>query len=338
MNNRHILFTAPAVAELLEAPMPTPAAGEVVVRTAISTVSAGTERALASGDPNISIFSDGTVVFPRQSGYSSSGVVVAVGEGVTGVAVGDRVAAFWGCHARYQLLDEKRVVRLPENVSFSAAALAHIAAFPLAALRKCRLEIGESVLIMGLGVLGMLAVREALAAGAHPVIAADPVEEKRKQALALGADFALDPLAPDFAATVKSLTDGGAAVAIEITGIGAGLDGALDCMRRFGRIALLGCTRDKNFTIDYYRKVHGPGITLVGAHTNARPEDGSYPDMWTTRDDISCILRLCGAKRLPLDDLVEELRAPSDAPEVYARLCSQKFFPLVQFNWDVLGE
>ncbi len=338
MKNQQILFTAPAIAELLDAPLPSPLAGQVLVRTEYSTVSAGTERALVSGNPNIGVYDEGSVVFPRQSGYSSSGVVVAVGEGVTSVCGGDRVAVFWGCHARYQLLDESRVVLLPDGVSMSVAALAHIACFPLAALRKCHLELGESVLVMGLGVLGMIGVREARAAGAHPIIAADPVPEKRKKALELGADYALDPLSPDFSATVKQLTRGGTHVALEITGIGAGLDGALDCMRKFGRVALLGCTRNKEFTIDYYRKVHGPGITLVGAHTNARPEEESYPGMWTVRDDLDCVLRLTEAGRLPLADLVEEVHAPTDAPSVYARLCTQKFFPLVQFDWNTLGE
>ena len=69
----------------------------------------------------------------------------------------------------------------------------------------------------------------------------------------------------------KEISNGGVKVGIEVTGVGAALDGILDCMARFGRVALLECTRSSDFTIDYYRKVHGLGITLVGAHTNARP-------------------------------------------------------------------
>ncbi|MFR6641702.1 MAG: hypothetical protein ACLUSP_10635 [Christensenellales bacterium] len=67
------------------------------------------------------------------------------------------------------------------------------------------------------------------------------------------------------------MTARGANVAVEVTGLGKGLDRVLDCMRKFGRVALLGCTRNSDFTIDHYRKVHGPGITPVGAHTAARP-------------------------------------------------------------------
>ena len=337
MKNQEIFFTAPGIAELQEHPVPVPAAGEVVVRTVRSTISAGTERALVSGDPNVNTLGR-NIPFPRQSGYSSSGVVVAVGNGVSTVSIGDRVAVYWGRHARYQCVPACHVVPLPESISFSTAALAHIACFPLAAIRKCRLEIGESALVMGLGVLGLLAVKELRAAGAVPIVAADPVPEKRALALEYGADHALDPLSSDFATRVKELTAGGIHVAIEVTGVGQALDTALDCMRPFGRVALLGCTRDKNFTIDYYRKVHGPGVTLVGAHTNARPATDSSAGLWTVGDDLAAILRLIDAGRLSLDEMIEEVHSPAKASEVYARLTAQKFFPLVQFDWNALGE
>ena len=101
-----------------------------------------------------------------------------------------------------------------DAVSFSAAALAFIASFPLAAIRKCRLEIGESAVVMGLGVLGQLGVQLLRAAGACPVIAAAPSKGKRDRALELGADLALDPTAADFAEKVKEATHGGANVAV----------------------------------------------------------------------------------------------------------------------------
>ena len=77
MKNQEILFTSPGIAELQEYSVPVPQAGEVVVRTVRSTISAGTERALVSGDPNVNTLGR-NIPFPRQSGYSSSGVVVAV--------------------------------------------------------------------------------------------------------------------------------------------------------------------------------------------------------------------------------------------------------------------
>ena len=335
MKNQQIIFTAPGVAEFLDVPMPVPGEGQVVIRTAVSTVSSGTERANLSGDPNVSPTRiTAEAVFPRYPGYSLSGVVESVGDRVTGLAPGDRVAVSWGKHARYVCVDQINVHPIEDDgVSFSAAALAFIASFPLAAIRKCRLEIGESAVVMGLGVLGQLGVQLLRAAGACPVIAAAPSKGKRDRALELGADLALDPTAADFAEKVKEATHGGANVALEVSGVGSALDSVLDGMAKMGRVALLGCTRDSNFTIDYYHKVHGPGISLIGAHTKARPAYESSPGLWTHHDDITAILRLDAAGRISLEDFVQETHSPEDAEAVYRRLLTERAFPVVQFDW-----
>ena len=87
------------------------------------------------------------------------------------------------------------------GLPFEAGALVHIATFPMAAVRKTRVEIGgvDTCVVMGLGVLGLIAVRLSRLAGACPVHhAVDPNAERREKALKFGADFALDPFAPDF--------------------------------------------------------------------------------------------------------------------------------------------
>lgn len=333
MERKRILFTSPGVAEYVTADCPALKPGQVLVKLAVSTISSGTERANLIGDPNCNSTRGPGVKWPRSGGYSSAGTIVAVGENVTKFSVGDRVALFWSTHATLVPISQNDVLKLPEDVPFEEAALWNIATFPMAAIRKCRLEMGESAIVMGQGVLGQMAVMELRAAGAVPIIAVDPVESKRQQALQLGADYALDPFDPEFAATVKKLTGGGAKVAIEVTGIGAGLDGVLDCMRPAGRVALLGCTRNSDFSIDYYRKVHGPGITLIGAHTQARPDHDSAPGWWTEQDDRQCLMDLYRYGRLHLGTLIEETHRPAEAPQVYHRLATERSFPLVQFDW-----
>lgn len=335
MKNQSILFTSPGVAELVDMEMPVLNADEVLVKVMRTTLSAGTERANLVGEPNVSPTKT-EVKFPRQSGYSASGVVEAVGASVTDLQVGDRVACSWSKHAQYCKVKASAAYRLDDGVSFAEAALVHICTFPLAAIRKCNLEVGESAVVMGLGVLGLVCVELLRAAGAVPIVAVDPVESKRVQALKLGADYALDPFANDFAQQVKALTNGGAKVAIEITGKGQGLDMVLDCMAKFGRVALLGCTRSSNFSIDYYRKVHGPGITLVGAHTMARPKFESSEGWWTERDDAQVILKMLRYGRLDLARLIEEVHSPKEAPEVYTRLATECCFPIIQFDWEHL--
>ena len=335
MKVKRIVFTDVNRAELLETELPEMHDDQVLVRTCFSTISAGTERANITGDANVSAISAPKVSFPRYSGYNSAGIVEAVGAAVKGLAVGDRAVVYWGQHKTHNLVAADRVVKI-ENpaVSLEDGAMSFIATFPLAAIRKTRLEMGESALVMGLGILGMSAVKLLRTAGAVPVIAADPKPERRALALRFGADYALDPTEQGFAERVKSLTGGGVAVAIEVTGVGAGFNGALDCMAKFGRVALLGCTRDSDFTVDYYRKIHAPGITVIGAHTIARPEVESHPGWFTHRDDIKAILNLIGSGRMTLADMVEETHDPAECPGVYDRLVHDRKFPVVvQFDW-----
>lgn len=268
---------------------------------------------------------------------SSSGIVEKVGSEVKALKEGDRVALYWSCHKEFNTASEGGAVRLPDNVSFETGALSFISTFPMAAIRKTHLEMGESAIVMGLGILGQIAVKLLRAAGAVPIIAADINAERRALALKNGADYALDPTEEGFGEKVKALTDGGVNVAIEVTGVGAGFNEALDCMARFGRVALLGCTRDSSFQVDYYKKIHAPGITVVGAHTNARPNYESYPGYFTHRDDLKAALKLCETGRLTLSDLVSETHAPNECAEVYRRLAFDKNFPVgVQFDWRLL--
>jgi len=334
MQSKNIVFVKENTAQIASEAVALLQAGQVLVKLCVSTVSSGTERANLTGSKTVSpLLKDAQIaVFPRRGGYSSAGIVEQVGEDVTSVKPGDRVAVSWSTHNQYVTVKESNVYPIGD-IPFEDAALFHIATFPMAAIRKCRLEVGESAIVMGMGVLGVVALQLLRSAGAAPIIAVDPDPKKREKALQCGADFALDPYASDFAETAKALTNGGANVGIEVTGIGAGLDGILDCMARYGRVALLGCTRNSDFTIDYYRKVHGPGITLVGAHTKARPEEESAPGWWTQRDDVFSLIKLTALGRLNLSRIVDEIHSPAAAPEIYTRLAFEKTFPLVQFDW-----
>lgn len=337
MKSPQIVFTNVNTAELLDTEVRDVSENEVKVKTVISTISSGTERANITGDPNVSILSkeNQKSKFPRYSGYSSAGIVVKTGKKVTSVKIGDRVAMYWSSHKLYNILPENNVVKIGyDDISFEEAAVCHIGNFPMAAIRKTRLEIGESAMIMGLGTLGLLAAAYARAAGAVPVIAVDPVESRRNKALKFGADYALDPMQEGFSEKVKELSGGGINAAIEVTGLGIGLEECLDCMTKFGRVALLGCTRDKNFTIDYYRKVHGPGISLIGAHTMARPKNDSSSGCFTHRDDIKTQLKLIAMKRVNIKAMIDETHSPAECAEVYSRLIEEKAFPtVVQFDW-----
>ena len=115
---KQIIFTKPYVAEYLaveELDFAKIDEKAVVVKTHVSTVSAGTERANFVGEEVVSIAKDAKTPFPRTVGYSSAGEVVAVGSAVTKVKAGDRVVVYWGKHKNYNVVPEENVVKIEQK-------------------------------------------------------------------------------------------------------------------------------------------------------------------------------------------------------------------------------
>lgn len=314
---------------------------QVLVKVLYSAVSPGSEYANLIGDININATvkaEDTVLVWPRGVGYSSSGIVVEVGSEIDDLMVGDRVVMRACGHASHHAVRRDWVYKIPyDDIGLDEISMAFISSFSISGARKLRIEAGESVAVMGCGTLGLFAVQFCAAMGATPVIAVDPVIEKREKALELGADYALDPFADDFEIKMLELTDGrGINAAIEVTGTGKALDQILDCMARHGRISLLGCTRDSNFIIDYYRKIHYPGIELIGAHTNTRPDNDSRPGFWTYTDDYKAIFRLIHFKKVNFKKMISEIHPISECSEIYSRLANDyKNFPTgLLFDWS----
>jgi NADPH:quinone reductase-like Zn-dependent oxidoreductase len=188
MQTEQILFTAPGIAELKPQTLPDLDKDKVLVEMEYTAISAGTERDNLLGRQNTS------GKFPKALGYSGAGCVKALGDEAKKFIIGDRVIVISGNHASHCVVSEDQLVKIDdEHITSLEAAFVFIASFPLAGLRKTRLEIGESCLIMGQGILGIIATQLARLAGAIPVIAADLREDRRKLALDLGADLALSP-------------------------------------------------------------------------------------------------------------------------------------------------
>ncbi len=332
MNYKQIVFTGPGVAELQEKTLRAAGPGDVLVKTEYTGVSAGTERANLVALPNTA----GHKSFPVTLGYSGVGHVAEIGSSVSSVKVGDRVLIYFGTHSSYNLMPEDKVIKVDDdNIDSVEAAFTVIAMFPLSGVRKARIEIGESAMVMGLGILGLFSVQLCGINGAIPVIAADLNPERRKLALSLGADFALDPSAPDFVKQVRSITKGkGVNAVIEVSGASVAMKQALGCAARQARIVLLGCTRVSDCPIDFYQDVHLTGVSIIGAHTSVRPQHDSYPYHWTFRDECNALLKLLSAKRIKAAPVISEVHTPQEAPEVYSRLAYDKNFPVgIVFDW-----
>jgi len=191
---------------VVDVPVPIPQPGMALVHTAASLVSVGTERMVvafaekslagkARSRPDLvrqvidkarreGLLSTAEAVFnrldqPMALGYSSAGTITAVGEGLTGFKVGDRVACGGGgyaVHAEYAVVPQNLLVPLPDDVGFESAAFATLGAVTLHGFRLAETQLGESICVVGLGLLGLLAVGVAKSAGCRVIgVDLDPI-------------------------------------------------------------------------------------------------------------------------------------------------------------------
>ncbi len=333
MTGHYIRFDSIGKAVLLPFEVPTPKAGEVLLENEYTVVSAGTERANLVQLPNTGTAESG---FPFTPGYSGAGRVIAVGEGVTTLKIGDRAIINWGGHRSHTIKKAAATLRIDdESIDLFDAAFAPIVSFPLLGVRKLRLEIGESVMIAGQGILGVFALQFALLSGAIPVLVADLDADRRELALKLGASAALSPAEDGFVDRVKALTDGqGPNAVVEVTGSALALQQALEYIAWEGRISLLGCTRISDVPIDFYKYVHRRGVSLIGAHTMTRAKVESSPGHWTELDDYRAFLKLLAAGKIQTRPIVSSVCSPEKAAEVYGALADCPNPPLgIVFDW-----
>lgn len=204
-------------ASVVDVPALAPVSGTVLVKTAVSLVSAGTERiAVEFAEKNLlqkararpdlvrqvldKAQREGILTTletvrnrldqPLALGYSSAGTVIAVGAGVTDIQAGDQLACAGGgyaVHAEVVSVPRNLVVKLPDNVDFESAAFTTLGAIALHDLRLAGLQLGETVAVIGLGLIGLLTVQLAKAAGCR-VLGMDPNLDRCRLAEQLGCD------------------------------------------------------------------------------------------------------------------------------------------------------
>jgi len=333
MTGKLICFESKGRAVLQHFEIPELKPGEALIENDYTVVSAGTEVANLIGLPNTSASGK----FPWHPGYCGAGRVAAVGEGVESLKIGDRVITNWGGHRSHMVRTAASFTKIEDDrVDSLDASFAVIASFSFLGVRKLRIELGESAMIAGQGLLGVLALQIARLSGAIPVIVSDFDPKRRELALSLGADHAFDPGDKDLVGKIMEATGGkGVNAVVEVTGAAVALQQALEYVAWQGRISLLGCTRISDVPIDFYKFVHQRGISIIGANTFARPKTESQPGQWTEQDDYRTFLKLAAAGRMHVRPLISEIVSPEDAPTIYTRLAEMKNPPLgIVFDWS----
>ncbi|MFQ5803848.1 MAG: Gfo/Idh/MocA family oxidoreductase [Candidatus Methylomirabilales bacterium] len=347
------------VLEVVDVPVPTVRPGSLLIRTGASVVSAGTERHLvdmaqksllgkAMARPDLvrrvlgKMRTDGVAETLQQVqqrldtpvplGYSAAGTVMAVGEDVTGFGLGDPVACGGqgvALHAEVLCAPATLVTAVPPGVSLDEAALAMVGAISLHAIRLCRVQPGEWVAVIGLGLLGLLAVQMLRASGCR-VVGLDIVPDKLATAKALGVETVADSGSPDVAAMIETETEGRGADAVLITAgtsSNTPLELAAGISRIRGRIVAVGLVglevprgvffeRELELVVS---RASGPG--LYDPDYEVHGTDYPYPYVrWTHGRNMAEFLRLVATGAVKLDPLITDRFPISRAPDAYTVL------------------
>ncbi|MDX1992381.1 MAG: zinc-binding alcohol dehydrogenase [bacterium] len=329
MQTKAIFFTGVNQVAVEAVEIPEPGAGEVLVETAFSCISPGTElRCLAGKQPNAE-------PWPFVPGYALTGRVIQTGAGVT-LPIGTPVfctgtkraskALMWGGHVGHAVQPAEAVFPIPEGLTLHDAALAKLAAIAYHGLRLSRPQPHENVAVVGLGVLGQLSARLHGLTGAN-VVGAD-LSQKRVAKAHQGRVEAVQinsTLVEAFAGRLP----GGADVIVDATGAAGVIGQAIALVRDIpwddhlnagARYVVQGSYPD-TFTIPYQDAFMKECSFLIPRDTQPR--------------DLRAVLDLMAQGKLPVRDLIGVIRPPEAAPDIYASL-RQPDTPLLTalFQWS----
>lgn len=273
-------------------------------------------------------------------GYSCCGVVEEVAPDVEDIRPGDVVACAGqdiANHAEVVVVPERLAVRVPEGVAAEDAAFATIGAIALQSLRQARIEVGETVGVIGLGLLGQLVAQLCRAAGAR-VVGVDISPERVALAASLGVECARVRSAPDLLDAAKRLTDGHGLDAVIVTASTSSNDPvmlAVELARDRARVVFLGNTKIDLPWNDYYLKE----LTVLfsrsygaGRYDPLYERQGvDYPigyARWTIQRNMRAFLQQVADRRLQLSPLVTERIPFAEAARAYDLLTAEGAGPV----------
>jgi predicted dehydrogenase/threonine dehydrogenase-like Zn-dependent dehydrogenase len=344
-----------------EVPAPSPGPREILVRVAYSCVSAGTElaglrssalplyrRALKQPEHVRRALEmireqgvvrtweriSGKLAAGSPTGYSAAGTVVGVGREVEGFAAGDLVAcagAGIANHAELISVPVNLATHVPAQVPLIDASTVTLGAIALQGVRRCQPTLGESVVVLGLGLLGQLTAQLLRASGCR-VLGVDVNAARLDIARGLGFDTLLEPAAGDWVAQVVRLTAGAGADAVIVTASSASpqvIAEALRCCRRKARVVVVGDVKLEIERADLYAKEldllistsYGPG-----RYDPLYEEGGQdYPlayVRWTENRNMQAYLEQLSRGALRLEPLRAGVFPVERAAEAYEALKS----------------
>ncbi len=344
---------------LEDVPAPQVKKGHVLIRTSRSLVSLGTERMLVEfGKSSLvakarqqpdkvkqvldKIKTDGLMptmeaVFnklgePLPLGYCNVGEVMGVGDGVTDFQIGDRVASN-GQHAEFVNVPKNLVAKIPDNVTDDQACFTVIGSIALQGIRLCKPTLGETIVVTGLGLIGLLTAQLLRASGCR-VIGIDVDQEKNDLAEKLGITTINPAKGADPVKSVLQQTSGIGADGVIITASSKSNDiitQAAQMSRKRGRIILVGVIGLNLSRADFYEKEltfqvscsYGPGRYDDGYEQHGQDYPLAFV-RWTEQRNFQAVLQAISSGDIDVNPLITEVVDINDFQKIYVNIGSSK--------------
>jgi predicted dehydrogenase/threonine dehydrogenase-like Zn-dependent dehydrogenase len=355
---RQVVVTSDGIA-VDDVPAPRIGPGQVLVKTAFSCISPGTELMTVARaaepiwrtvlrepaqavDKALDAVNEGLTGANRRlrerstrirpTGYSASGIVLAAGQGVHDLHPGDRVAcsgAGYANHAEVLAVPRNLVARVPDDVALEAAAAVTLGAIALHGVRRADTTLGETFVVVGLGAVGQLTAQLLRLSGCR-VFVADVDARRADLALSLGADAAIDPSSADPVHEVKLRTDGRGADGVIITAATSSdeiISEAFRMCRQKGRVVLVGdvglnLRREDLYADELELRIStssGPGRYDPSYEENGIDYPFGYV-RWTENRNMQAVLDLMARGQLEMDQLLSSPWDITHAVEAFASL------------------
>jgi len=333
---RRLIIRSPGVAELVGTELPTPGPGEVRVLSRVVGICGSDVHALAGEHPFIDL--------PCSPGHEVTGVVDALGPGVSGPGVGTRVLlepnlvcgqCTYCTSGRYNLCEDLRVVGcqtagamadafvapatrfhvVPDAMSDAEAALVEPMSTATHAIRTAGELSGRRIAVLGGGSIGLLTLLAASRAGAATIAVTELRAPKRELALRLGADIALDPTADDVVAAVRKAFGGRADVVFDCVSSQGSITQAIALAEKGGTVIVVGiATHDVSIPLAIVqdREIRLEGSAMYTRQDVRRAMELVGEESFPTRELVTATL--------PLDDAVHAFRLASAGDQVKVQL------------------
>jgi predicted dehydrogenase len=350
-----------------DVPRPELRPGGILVRTAFSTISSGTERATVQTSQKSLLgkalarpeLAKQVLDFARTNGikaaydkvrmrldtvsplgYSCSGVVIGVGEGVTDFQSGDRVACGGGGYANHcevNWVPRNLAVRVPESVALDAASLTTIGAIAMQGLRQSEVKFGETVAVIGTGLVGLLTILLARAAGCR-IIAIDRDPDRAQKAGSMGAHLALATSDPRLPIAVHDFSRYGADVAIVAAAAPSAepLELAAQILRDRGRVVVIG---DVNMGVSRPNMYHKELTLSMSRSYGPGRYDPNYEEVgqdypvgyvrWTERRNMEAFLDCLASRSIDVTPLLERRYSIDEGKQAYEVLKSRDAYTVI---------